>query len=166
MNKTVTSKRRQHGLTLIELMVVLAIIGILATIGATQYQDYIARSRVVEGLNLAAPYKLAVAEHIATGGGSFTREQLGVPERFTPTQDVQDINVTPMAQGAGGVITITYGPRLDNKTLTLTPLVSASGVQWFCAGKEVSLPAGGAATNAGFQAGTLEPRFAPANCRG
>jgi type IV pilus assembly protein PilA len=58
---------RQAGFTLIELMIVGAIIGILATVGLPAYQDYVARARVSEGLALAAPAKLVVIENASTG---------------------------------------------------------------------------------------------------
>ncbi|MFX5705353.1 pilin, partial [Acinetobacter baumannii] len=70
--KPVVTRRPQQGFTLLELMVTLAIVGILAMLGASQYQDYIARARVSEGFNLAEPYKLAVTEQISSNNGVFT----------------------------------------------------------------------------------------------
>ncbi|KAF1038513.1 MAG: Pilin-like competence factor ComP [Herbaspirillum frisingense] len=167
--KPVVRKNKQQGFTLLELMVTLAIIGILATIGASQYQDYIARSRVAEGFNLAAPYKLAVAEQASANNGVFTVAQLGLPA-FTPTQDVQKIEVSPMeTRGVGGVITITYGSRVgEGGTLTLTPTIGTGAIQWQCAAAEVKQAAApqGAINNTAFAPGTLPAKYAPANCRG
>ncbi|MDB5775165.1 MAG: pilin [Herbaspirillum sp.] len=156
------------GFTLIELMMVLAIIGILATIAIPQLRNYMTRTRVTEGLNLAAPYKMAVEEMAASNGNTFTEAQLG-QGKFVPTQNVQNITASDMKNGVGGIITITYGPNVDaDKTLTLTPTITDSGVQWQCAARgatKLAVPASGATDNKEFVAGTLPARFAPANCR-
>jgi type IV pilus assembly protein PilA len=163
-----TPYTRSLGFTLIELMMVLAIIGILATIAIPQLRNYLTRTRVTEGLNLAAPYKLAVEELATSNGNTFTEEQLALPA-FVPTQNVQNISASPMQNGVGGVLTITYGPNVEkDATLTLTPTVTDSGIQWQCAAQGSSkriLPAGGVTDNKAFAAGTLPARFAPASCR-
>jgi type IV pilus assembly protein PilA len=163
-----TPYSKSLGFTLIELMMVLAIIGILATIAIPQLRNYMTRTRVTEGLNLAAPYKLAVEEFAASNGNTFTTEQLALMD-FVPTQNVQKITASPMSNGVGGVVTITYSQNVEkDATLTLTPTVTDSGIQWQCAAKGSSkraLPASGATDNKEFVAGTLQARFAPANCR-
>ncbi|WP_114690122.1 pilin [Polynucleobacter necessarius] len=88
-------QNQDAGFTLIEVMFVVAIIGILVAIAVPQYQDYIARSRVVDGMNLSSSAKLTVTEAFASRGtvpmddathGSFT---------FTPTRSVKLIEITP-----------------------------------------------------------------------
>ncbi|WP_075256889.1 pilin [Herbaspirillum camelliae] len=167
--KAAVTRSSQQGFTLLELMVTLAIVGILAMLGASQYQDYIARARVSEGFNLAEPYKLAVTEQISSNNGVFTVAQLGLPA-FTPTANVTGISVSPMQpRGVGGVITITYSAQVgEGGTLTLTPTIASGTIQWQCAAagvKQAAVPQG-ATANTGFVAGTLPAKYAPANCRG
>jgi type IV pilus assembly protein PilA len=163
-----TPYSKSLGFTLIELMMVLAIIGILATIAIPQLRNYMTRTRVTEGLNLAAPYKLAVEELASSNNNNFTKEQLALMD-FVPTQNVTNITATPMTNGTGGIVTITYSQNVEkDATLTLTPTVTDSGIQWQCAAQGSSkapVPASGATDNKEFVAGTLPARFAPANCR-
>ncbi len=140
--------RQQKGFTLIELMIVVAIIGILAAVAIPAYQDYTIRARVTEGLNLASSAKLAVSETAMSQGGlaNVTAANSGY-EPPTATD-----NVTSVAIGANGVITITYAAPIPpgNATLTLTPEELAGGnIAWTC----------------GAAADTLLPKYRPANCR-
>lgn len=140
--------KQQKGFTLIELMIVVAIVGILAAVAIPAYQDYTIRARVTEGLNLASAAKLAVSETAMSNND--LQGVTGANTGYTspqPTDNVQSITIAD-----GGEITITYrtpqvAPAGQN-TLTLTPeLQPNSGeVQWTCAG-------------------TLLPKYRPANCR-
>lgn len=140
-------KKIQQGFTLIELMIVIAILGILLAIAIPAYQDYTIRAKVSEGLNIATPVKLAVAEtRQASSTWPTTNAEAGVANTIASTF-VESVEV-----GADGVITITYRnihSEVDNETITLTPTLVTSNVQWTC----------GPAT------GGVPSRFRPATCR-
>src|SRR5687767_3979641 len=133
-------KSIQKGFTLIELMIVVAIIGILAAIAIPAYQDYTIRGQVSEGLTLAASAKAAISEFYAqTGRAPTNRVQAGLGNTDTAT-DTQGNYVQSLAV-KNGVITVAYSStaprRANNKinasTITLVPYTSVDeSVSWKC----------------------------------
>ncbi|MEM7279698.1 MAG: pilin, partial [Pseudomonadota bacterium] len=127
-------KKMQQGFTLIELMIVVAIIGILAAIAIPAYQDYTIRAQVTEGMNLAAAAKAAVAEDFLNEGAAPTnRVDAGMSANAVDTQGkyVASVNV------ADGQIVITYGndanAQINNEVLLLTPYETADlSITWVC----------------------------------
>jgi type IV pilus assembly protein PilA len=157
-------KSVQKGFTLIELMIVVAIIGILAAIAIPAYQDYTIRAQVTEGLNLAAPAKASVADYFANTGSFPSNNSLaGVGDSST----IQGKYVTGVAVAASGVITITYGSQANskilNKTLTITPGANTNGdVVWVC--MDHTAPSGVSVTGSAGSTG-LDAKYRPQVCR-
>lgn len=155
-----------HGFTLIELMIVIAIVGVLAMVAVPQYRDYLVRTKVAEGLNLAMPAKMAVSEMINTKGSTnFKSTDTGF--NFSKTSAVAGIAISdPDTTGkGGGVITITYGEiggDGNGKTLILTPQITSSAITWTC---RAAVGKAGAGSVAEAAAGTLPTQYAPENCR-
>src|SRR5690606_24723291 len=145
-------KQVQKGFTLIELMIVVAIIGILAAIAIPAYQDYTIRAQVTEGLNLASDLKAGIGELYADRGrgSDIDSGNLGIPAAsYKSGKYVTQIEVED------GTIEITYGNSANSKInggiLTLVPSVNDNlDVIWTCGGTGTTLP----------------EKYLPASCRG
>ena len=149
-------KKVQQGFTLIELMIVVAIIGILAAIAIPAYSDYTIRAQVSEGLNLSAGAKAAVTEFFQDRG-VWPADNAGAG--IAVANQIQGNYVSQVAVGAtNGIITMTYSSTapqeanaaIDTATLLLSPVTNAGSIDWNCVGGTILL------TN---------PQWLPAACR-
>ncbi|NKF52261.1 prepilin-type N-terminal cleavage/methylation domain-containing protein [Shewanella sp. WXL01] len=138
--------KNAKGFTLIELMIVVAIIGILAAIALPAYQDFTKRGHVSEGLSLAAGAKAAVTEYYSSQGSAPTTNALA---GLAAASSITGNSVKSVAVGTGGGITVTYNAKVtDDATLILAPTFTSSGnVTWACTG------------------GSLDDKYKPSNCR-
>ncbi len=166
-------KKQQSGFTLIELMIVVAIIGILAAVALPAYQDYTTRAKVTEGLVLASSAKTSIAEGYQTNGmngmlAAATSYNLTWPG--AQTKYVSDINV----DGVTGITTITFGNDapgvITGNTLVLTPSINGApiapglngSVDWACGSTTTTVATARALP---VTAGTVEARYAPSECQ-
>ncbi len=151
-------KKAQQGFTLIELMIVVAIIGILAAIALPAYQDYIARSKTTEATAALDSYKTSVTEFLSSEGpaalAAASADQVGMPTGGVAPLNAKYISATSWTPSATApVIAVTLqgtNSALDGTNIQLTGGVKAdNSVDWVCSG---TVTAGG-------------KKLLPANCR-
>ena len=129
--KEIHMKRVQQGFTLIEVMIVVAIIGILAAVSLPSYQDYTIRARVTEGLALASSGKTTVSENISSNGGVMPADACRGISPTVATANVASINCT----AASGIITVVTTAAAGAVTLQLRPTApgaAGGAIAWAC----------------------------------
>lgn len=140
----------QSGFTLVELMIVIAIIAILAALAIPAYQNYLIRAQVSEGMSLATGAKAAVWDFVSNTGRFPSKNQsAGLTQATSIVGNyVSQVDVT------GGTITVTFGGHANtaitttgNDTLVLSPSTTAGAIQWTC------VPS------------TIDPKYLPSSCR-
>jgi type IV pilus assembly protein PilA len=146
-------KTKQSGFTLIELMIVVAIIGILSAIAVPAYQDYMMRAKVADGLTAASTIKHMVSEYYNERGRfPSSKQELGLTTTPITTQFVSDISVE--AGGTGTIIILYKGSEFGSavdQSIYLVPQVreDAKVIVWSCTDTRSTMPA----------------KFRPAHCR-
>jgi type IV pilus assembly protein PilA len=166
-------KTLQKGFTLIELMIVVAIIGILAAIAIPAYQDYTIRAQVTEGLNLAGAVKATVAESFANSG---TWPATLAAAGYTTTPRGKYVSGITIANGTIKIVYSSVAPQQANANintmeLDLRPTISGvaaatsnGDVVWTC-GKKAVVGVDPASGAAGADATNVTPKYLPSNCR-
>jgi len=133
---------KNKGFTIIELMIAVAIIGVLAAIAIPAYQNYVARAKVSEALTFASQAKTSVAEYYQSQGSLPTSNtQAGLATSVSGT------NVSAVSVGSNGAITVTTSIPNIAGTIVLLPTTSTSGITWDCTG------------------GSLDNQYRPSNCK-
>jgi type IV pilus assembly protein PilA len=170
-------KQTQKGFTLIELMIVVAIIGILAAIAIPAYQDYTVRSKVTEGLNIASSAKVSVAEGFQSNGADGVEAAAEAwNNNFTPTKYVSNVNIDTDT----GIVTVTYSAtttQIEDKQVQLVPFINgtqlesvtgdaaAGNIDWACASETAGTAGTRNMTVTALGANGVASRYVPTECK-
>ena len=165
-------RKLQQGFTLIELMIVVAIIGILASVALPAYQDYTIRAQLAESLTMASSLKVAVADYFAASGAFPATNQAAICGdgggacSGSAATDNKGNYVTGIAVAADGVLNVTLGNKANaaiaTRVLSLRPgLDTASNISWICG--KANIPSG--VTVAGTDATTVSPKYLSNACK-
>ncbi|MEJ2442693.1 MAG: pilin [Exilibacterium sp.] len=163
--------KKQQGFTLIELMIVVAIIGILAAVALPAYQDYTIRTQVSEGLNLAKEVQAAANEfRVDRGRFPSTHASAGLPQATSIIGNY----VSTLTLDSNGMISIMYGNKanaaITGQILAIAPatpsgtVTSSSPLTWICGNSAVSRVSIIGGSNPGTTT-TLQDKHMPSACR-
>lgn len=155
--------RPQRGFQIIELIIIVSIVAILASIALPAYQDYDIRAQVSKGLQDMASVRNAVTDTFTKSGkmpGSRSAADLPAAASSTQSRFVSSVDI-----GVGGVVTLTYGnsanAKISGRTIQLTPYISADRtVVWRCGAAD----APDALESGKYAAGSVEFRYLPMDC--
>lgn len=177
--------KKQQGFTLIELMIALAIVGVLASVAWPSYQSYVTRSRVAEGLFIATELQLEVAELVDDGTSLTdlaTKWNAQSGNNGATSKNVSSVLIDDVS----GEITVTFNPAqlsgisATSNTLVFTPYRMVAGelkplpnsygspsrtTTWACASKTNTVASAKVAPGFPPTLGTMDPKFAPSECR-
>ena len=141
MNMKNMNRANQKGFTLIELMIVIAIVGILSAVALPAYQDYTVRAKVTEGMVLAGALKTGVTEYYYSEGS------YGASLDVMGLTSTENSDLVESITYAAGLITIAMTAAAGDGDFDLSPVTGVGGLKWTC------------------KAGTIDAKYLPSNCR-